>query len=1168
MKYLPLKVFALSLIAILGMYRASAQISSPSVLDEGYGYYYDVKLSDMDNDGLEDVIIVYREGYQGGLEGMYLYKSYIDGNKLKHKGEKISDATIIGLWILDYNGDGWNDIMVQKLSQGQVLLREMVVYLNNEGAFVKSEADLSFFIDGTRVISKVADMNADGYDDFLYVQDGDAHYNDTLKVAFNDNGDFSKKYTIAAEPGQFVLGDINGDDYADIVFEELLSGQPPVGTLYSIINVDGSTYEKTEIDSDFYPLKSILSISDLNNDGAAEIVISDSKEDIIYTYDGASNFVQLDTIIENSILVKMYDYDFDGDLDFHQQIQGDYYYHVNDGTGNYTINATEVGFIDGLHLGSYNSEDSLYGRHYFGDYELDIYYGNESLDIDRFRSNEFRYQSIDDVEIVDINQDGYEDIMIASRFIDLLGYFPGLPSGGFGDMEAISFDEGAKSFSVADFNQDGILDISLSGIWSGRNHILYGEGNGQFGEKVLMFDDLYLTRGEAVADFSQDGFPDIVMGDFNNETLYLRRNINGVFSDAESIATDFAHGKLHAKDVDQDGDADLIYRANSQLRWLENVEGEFTNEKVLVGALVSDYFFVDMDDDGIDEILTANQNYVYANKWNGTEYEVWISVLANETNSYAHFVPMDYNGDGFMDLIVKITNNLHRLYANVGNQSFEYDGTLEEKYGFNPDDLVALEDFVVDVSLDGDYDYLYIKYRNIMLLENLLGDESIRGTVYWDANLDSLKNLDELPIANAKITANNGSEEYVGYTDKYGIYKLFVESGEYTVAATPPNDCWESLAPDEIDLAYEESSAVNNVDFRMNNLGGEEPRFTASISRQPTRCGFTVRYFISLINDGCQTFDGKVSFTLDDKVINYSEISSEEYTLDGNIISIELEDFAPSQQFRFDLLVEVPGVEFIGEYLKDEISIEGVNGEIVHSQLFSSEIRCAYDPNDKLVSPDRTESYGDLYVLDETMTYTIRFQNTGNDTAFNVRLVDTLSNNLDLSTFRPIDASHDYNVLLSTDERVLEVFFNNILLPDSTVNYEGSNGFFSFNINPIADLTEFSEINNSAGIYFDFNPPIITNTVENVYVSDLAWVSTEELSEHTQITIFPNPSNGVLYIDSEQDILDIRAMDISGRSMPIEFKRGSNQITLLGSGVFLLSIVTEGQVSMHKVIVD
>lgn len=144
----------------------------------------------------------------------------------------------------------------------------------------------------------------------------------------------------------------------------------------------------------------------------------------------------------------------------------------------------------------------------------------------------------------------------------------------------------------------------------------------------------------------------------------------------------------------------------------------------------------------------------------------------------------------------------------------------------------------------------------------------------------------------------------------------------------------------------------------------------------------------------------------------------------------------------------------------------------------------SYDPNDKNGFP---EGVGDQYeIAKETkLTYHIRFQNTGTDTAFTVVIADTLSSFLDINTFEPGLSSHQYEWEF-INPNILKFHFNNILLPDSTTNELGSQGFLRFDIMPHQSVNAGTVIENSAAIFFDFNPPIITNT-KYYTITDPEW---------------------------------------------------------------------------------
>lgn len=134
----------------------------------------------------------------------------------------------------------------------------------------------------------------------------------------------------------------------------------------------------------------------------------------------------------------------------------------------------------------------------------------------------------------------------------------------------------------------------------------------------------------------------------------------------------------------------------------------------------------------------------------------------------------------------------------------------------------------------------------------------------------------------------------------------------------------------------------------------------------------------------------------------------------------------------------------------------------------------SYDPNQKTAVPAGVEPYYTL-AANRPVQYTIDFQNTGTDTAYRVLLRDVLPADFDLNTFRAGASSHPCTWEIRGN--TLNVLFFPIALPDSNVNEPASRGFFSFELDQLPDLPVGTDFYNTASIIFDFNPPIITNTV-------------------------------------------------------------------------------------------
>jgi uncharacterized repeat protein (TIGR01451 family) len=171
------------------------------------------------------------------------------------------------------------------------------------------------------------------------------------------------------------------------------------------------------------------------------------------------------------------------------------------------------------------------------------------------------------------------------------------------------------------------------------------------------------------------------------------------------------------------------------------------------------------------------------------------------------------------------------------------------------------------------------------------------------------------------------------------------------------------------------------------------------------------------------------------------------------------------------------------------------------------EVVGAFDPNDKMAFPIGVQ---DEHFIEANLPidYQIRFQNTGTDTAFTVVVKDTISAWLDPATIRPGAASHPYTWALS-GEGILTYTFNNILLPDSNINEAASHGFLQFSIQQRKDLQPGTRLENRAGIYFDFNEPVMTNTVFHTIGYDfLPTTATHEATSGLpMLQLWPNPAS-------------------------------------------------------------
>jgi uncharacterized repeat protein (TIGR01451 family) len=214
---------------------------------------------------------------------------------------------------------------------------------------------------------------------------------------------------------------------------------------------------------------------------------------------------------------------------------------------------------------------------------------------------------------------------------------------------------------------------------------------------------------------------------------------------------------------------------------------------------------------------------------------------------------------------------------------------------------------------------------------------------------------------------------------------------------------------------------------------------------------------------------------------------------------------------------------------------------------------------------NNVEHSEDISLSDETLDYIIRFQNTGTADAIHVYVLDTISENLDLASFQLLTTSHASNVTY-LGNRVFKFGFSYIHLPDSTTNELLSHGYIHYRIKQAATNSPGTVIKNTAYIYFDFNPAVVTNTTTNrihVQVAEL-----NQLKKNNFI-VFPNPVEDKLTIQSEDIIQKVNVINLEGKSLH-SVENASKSLDLdmnqLNSGVYLIEIQTPQGVQRTKII--
>lgn len=317
---------------------------------------------------------------------------------------------------------------------------------------------------------------------------------------------------------------------------------------------------------------------------------------------------------------------------------------------------------------------------------------------------------------------------------------------------------------------------------------------------------------------------------------------------------------------------------------------------------------------------------------------------------------------------------------------------------------------------------------------------------------------------------------------------------------------------------------------------------------------------IELNNLACQhVVDAHVTVEiLDDFIPVMSDLTNAQ--LNGNMLSFDLIDLG--SQKHVTIPFTFPGTTPAGTQICFPITISAPDDINLINNAFNAcgVVFNSYDPNDKqvnhpaIIDPD----------TQQTFAYQIRFQNDGNFPAVNVVIRDTLSENLDLSTFRFLNSSHPVSYQINPTTRELTFTFNGIWLESSEIDVEASQGFIRYEIKEKAGLVEGDAIENTAYIFFDFNPPIVTNTTINTNAYPLS-LQKIDLNE---ITMYPNPSSGLIQF-SGADVERVVVYDLLGK-VYLSKKIMSNKIQFddLNSGIYFVEMHTALGIETRRLVLS
>ena len=556
---------------------------------------------------------------------------------------------------------------------------------------------------------------------------------------------------------------------------------------------------------------------------------------------------------------------------------------------------------------------------------------------------------------------------------------------------------------------------------------------------------------------------------------------------------------------------------------------------------------------------------------------------------------VDYNADGITNLgdiiqyTVAITNNLTCSMETVTYEiqnAPNTSGTLSNlgagqtangilNYAITQNDInngsvfnwVALNGYANGYN---SYAKIYNQSQTVVLTLS----DGIQLNAFFDTNNNGIQNNGELNVDLGNFTYqlnNNGiihnlysqngtniiyeSSPTNTYNLSYNLYNNC--TGQYNVSNTSYNNITVPIG-----------SGITTYNFPITQSPCQDVQIYL-YSASAVRPGFNYLTYLYYKNIGNQTLaSGSITFTKDN-ALTITTISEASATTTATGFTYNFTNLLPGETRSIAVNMLVPTIptvalgQLVNTSASITIPINDINPNNNNSAL-TQIISGSYDPNDK------TESHGgkivhSSFTANDYLTYMIRFENTGTASAINIRVNDILDEKLDETSLKMVRASHPY--VLDRVGTNLTWRFDGVNLPPSVPNDAVTgHGYIVFQVKPKPGFTLGDIIPNTADIYFDFNPAIVTNTCITEFVPFLG----VNVFDDRNFEFYPNPtSDTVTFAMKNTATIDtIEVIDVLGKiliSKTVHFNNAEIDFSSLKQGMYLVKLSANGQTKTVKI---
>lgn len=458
--------------------------------------------------------------------------------------------------------------------------------------------------------------------------------------------------------------------------------------------------------------------------------------------------------------------------------------------------------------------------------------------------------------------------------------------------------------------------------------------------------------------------------------------------------------------------------------------------------------------------------------------------------------------------------------------------------------------------------------------------DKIQLVAFLDSNNNGVKDVSEGNFTYGSFTSQKNNAGAVSYlSNPLGAQSIYDDNPANTY------DFNYEINPEYAPYYAETATNFNDVSIAVGSgtqvlyfpITSTQPYSDVDVSIVSTglpRPGFEHTHKIVYRNLGSDVASGSITYTKDNANVVISEILPAATTTLPSGFTYDFTNLQPGEVRFVNVKMAVAQIPIVnlGDLLTSSVSVSPAGSDIntLNNTFATSQIVVAsYDPNDKNEARGATIAIGN-FDQEDYLFYTIRFQNTGTASADTVQIEDTLESDFNFASVRMVSASHNY-----TMERVnnkLVWTFRNINLPGMFQNDLLSQGYVTFKIKLNAGFAVGDVIENTAQIYFDTNPAIVTNTFQTTFTPNLS-VGTFDLNN---LVVYPNPAKEIVNIqlkNSSETLKMITIYDMIGKTIKNVAGNGGQQSTIdvsnLSTGMYMIEITTDSNLKqIRKFIVN